>query len=150
VFMSPISGIGSSPSLGAQGPPSIGLFAGPRREEIARLDWKEVDLDRGFVEVHAAKAKTARRRLVPISDNLREWIAPHRQLSGPVPPKKHMTYRRRFAEALKAAGISHWPSNGLRHTFASCQLAFHQTQPRRVCSWATPGAGRSWSTIVSW
>ena len=38
----------------------------------------------------------------------------------------HSTYRRRFAEAVKAAGIESWPSNALRHSFASYHLAFHQ------------------------
>jgi integrase len=104
---------------------AIGLFAGLRREEIARLDWREIDLDRGHIEVKAAKSKTAQRRLVEISDNLRKWLAPHRQLSGPV-RLRNMTYQRRFASAVKAAGIKNWPSNALRHTFASCYLAHYQ------------------------
>jgi integrase len=104
---------------------AVGLFAGLRREEIARLDWKEVDLDRGHIEVKAAKSKTARRRLVKISTNLSAWLAPHRQLAGPVRPS-HPPYRRCFAEAVKEAGIERWPSNALRHSFASYHLAFHQ------------------------
>jgi integrase len=104
---------------------AIGLFAGLRREEIARLDWHEVDLAGGHIEVKAAKSKTAQRRLVEISDNLRRWLAPHRQLSGPVRPR-NMTYQRRLAPAVKAAGIRNWPSNALRHTFASCHLAHYQ------------------------
>ena len=65
---------------------AVGLFAGLRREEIARLDWKEINLERGHIEVKAAKSKTARRRLVRISANLYAWLAPHRQLAGPVRP----------------------------------------------------------------
>jgi integrase len=104
---------------------AIGLFAGLRREEIARLDWKEINLDRGYIEVKAAKSKTARRRLVEISGNLRAWLTPRRKLAGPVSPTPS-TYRRRFAETVKAAGIQKWPSNALRHSFASYHLAFHQ------------------------
>ena len=104
---------------------AIGFFAGLRREEIARLDWREIDLERSFIEVAAAKSKTTQRRLVAISDNLRAWLAPFRQLAGPVRPP-HITYRRRFLEALKAAGIDRWPNNALRHTYASNHLAFHQ------------------------
>ena len=104
---------------------AVGLFAGLRREEIARLDWREVDLDRGYIEVKAAKSKTARRRLVEISPNLHAWLAPRRQLAGPLSPA-HSTYRRRFAVAVKAAGIDRWLSNALRHSFASYHLAFHQ------------------------
>ena len=104
---------------------AVGLFAGLRREEIARLDWKEINLDRGYIEVKAAKSKTARRRLVEIPASLRSWLAPHRQLAGPVRPT-HTPYRRGFAEAVKEAGIKSWPSNALRHSFASYHLAFHQ------------------------
>jgi integrase len=104
---------------------AIGMFAGLRREEINRLDWKEVDLERGFIEVAAVKSKSARRRLVTISDNLLEWLIPLRQLAGPVRlPEK--TYRRRFEEAVKEARIEKWPHNALRHTFASNHLALHQ------------------------
>ena len=104
---------------------AIGMFAGLRREEINRLDWREVDLERGFIEVAAVKSKSARRRLVTISDNLRAWITPLRQLVGPV-RLPEITYRRRFEEAVKAAQIEKWPHNALRHTFASNHLALHQ------------------------
>ena len=104
---------------------AIALFAGLRREEVARLDWREIDIERGFIEVAARKTKTAQRRLVPLSTNLRAWLAPLAQLTGPVRPP-HITYRRHFLEALKAARIEKWPHNALRHTFASCHLAFHQ------------------------
>jgi integrase len=108
---------------------AIGLFAGLRREEVGRLDWQELSFERLHIEVKAAKSKTARRRFVEISANLREWLAPYRQLSGPVRPK-HMTYRRRFAEAVKAAGIKQWPSNGLRHSFCSYHIAHYQDAAR--------------------
>jgi integrase len=62
---------------------AIGAFAGLRTAELHRLDWSEIDLDRGFITVAASKAKTRRRRLVPISDNLKLWLTPIRQASGP-------------------------------------------------------------------
>jgi integrase len=49
----------------------IGAFAGLRGEEMKRLDWSEIDLADGFIEVAADKAKTDTRRLVPISANLK-------------------------------------------------------------------------------
>ena len=104
---------------------AIGLFAGLRAAEIARLDWREVDLGRRHIEVKAAKAKTAQRRLVSITGNLAQWLEPHRKLAGPVRPLID-TYRRRFATALRAARIEHWPHNALRHSFASYHLACHQ------------------------
>jgi integrase len=104
---------------------TVGLFAGLRASEIERLDWRDIDLERGFIEVGAAKTKTAKRRLVQISENLSAWLAPHRQDSGPVRPSLS-TYRRKLAVALRASGITKWPDNALRHSFASYHLAMHQ------------------------
>jgi integrase len=45
---------------------AIAAFAGLRSAEIARLDWAEVKLDRGHIEINAAKAKTASQRPHPV------------------------------------------------------------------------------------
>jgi integrase len=54
---------------------AIGAFAVLRDAEIRRLHWSEVDLVRGHIEVKAAKAKSARRRIVPIQTNLAAWLS---------------------------------------------------------------------------
>ncbi|MGH7943077.1 MAG: zonular occludens toxin domain-containing protein, partial [Limisphaerales bacterium] len=61
-----------------------GAFAGLRHAEIDRLEWHEIDLEDGFIEVKAIKSKTGERRLVPIHDNLKEWLLPYRQPTGKV------------------------------------------------------------------
>src|SRR5260370_30976412 len=48
---------------------AIGAFAGLRRAELERLDWKEIDLHSRLIEVTASKAKSARRRFVKIKPN---------------------------------------------------------------------------------
>ncbi|MCX6873401.1 MAG: site-specific integrase [Verrucomicrobia bacterium] len=53
---------------------AIGAFAGIRMDEINRLDWSAFDLERGMIELRAGQAKTASRRIIPITDNLRAWI----------------------------------------------------------------------------
>ena len=58
---------------------AISAFAGIRSAELARLDWNAVDLDRRLIEIRAGQAKTASRRLVPITDNLAAWLAPLRR-----------------------------------------------------------------------
>ncbi len=104
---------------------AIGLFAGLRTAEIERLDWREIDFKRGFIEVTAENAKSAQRRLVTMTPNLREWLQPFAQFSGPVrlSEQRHKT---RFEIALKGAGMDTWPSNAARHSFASYHLALHQ------------------------
>jgi integrase len=99
---------------------AISLFAGLRASEVQKLDWSEVDLDGGHIEVTAAKAKTARRRLVPISDNLKAWLAPLIKPRGSVAPD---LLRKRFDAVKIAAGFDEWPENVMRHSFGSYRLA---------------------------
>ncbi len=104
---------------------AIGFFAGLRAAEIARLDWQEIDLRRGFIEITADKAKSSQRRLVEITPNLRAWLAPHARPSGPV-RLSDMMHKDRLDAAREAAGGIPWPSNACRHSFASYHLALHQ------------------------
>ena len=108
---------------------AIGAFAGLRTSEIMRLDWSSIDLGRGFIEVAAKKTKTAQRRLVTVSENLKAWLAPFVRESGPVSPLA-TTYQWHFRKAACAAGIARWPNNALRHSFASYLLADNQDAAR--------------------
>jgi integrase len=106
---------------------AIGAFAGLRDAEIKRLDWSEVDLVRGHIEVKAAKAKSARRRLVPIQPNLAAWLRPYSGMTGGVAPEGS---RGKIDRVCEAAGLAHWPKNGLRHSFSSYRLAAIHDAPR--------------------
>ena len=55
---------------------AIGAFSGIRVAELNRLDWSAVDLERRIIEIRAGQAKTASRRIVPITDNLAAWLEP--------------------------------------------------------------------------
>jgi integrase len=99
---------------------AIGAFAGLRRAELERLDWKEIDLQSSLIEVTAKKAKSARRRFVRIQPNLAKWLQSYAQLSGNVTP---LDYRELLDAARDAAGIDEWPHNALRHSFTSYHLA---------------------------
>jgi integrase len=106
---------------------AIGAFAGLREAEIQRLDWHEIDLARGHIEIKAAKAKSARRRIVPIPPNLAGWLRPYAGLTGRVVPAGA---RRKLDRVREEAGLARWPQNGLRHSFASYRLAAIQDAPR--------------------
>jgi len=118
---------------------AIGAFAGLRSAEIERLDWSEIRLADRFIEVKAAKAKTASRRLVPISDNLVKWLGSHVQAEGWVVPfdnvakqigwlvrdtnsglRKEAEKARKDLEKLKPVK---WKKNALRHSFISYRVA---------------------------
>ncbi|HEX4120201.1 MAG TPA: tyrosine-type recombinase/integrase [Verrucomicrobiae bacterium] len=110
---------------------AIGAFAGLRHAEITRLDWQEVDLERGFIEVKAAKAKTRSRRLVPISANLRAWLTPYaNKKSGNVAHYKNCSKQLMWlvkgvneaSEGTDAPKLE-WKHNAMRHSFISYRLA---------------------------
>jgi integrase len=101
---------------------AIGFFAGLRTAEIIRLDWAQINLNRGFIEVTAVNAKNKKRRLVTIMPNLRAWLEPHAQLSGPVRP---VHIRHQLNTARAESGVK-WPPNACRHSFASYHLALNQ------------------------
>jgi integrase len=105
----------------------LGAFAGLRDVEIKRLDWNEVDVVRGHIEVKAAKAKSARRRIVQMQSNLSAWLRPYSEKKGPLVPEG---YRSKLDRVRKAAGLTEWPLNGLRHSFASYLLAAAHDAPR--------------------
>lgn len=106
---------------------AISLFAGLRAAEVQKLDWAEVDFDGGYIEVKASKAKTARRRLVPVSANLAKWLKPYGESTGAVVPTG---LRKRFDAVKERAGLTDWPQNAMRHSYASYRLAECQDAAR--------------------
>jgi integrase len=99
---------------------ALGAFTGMRSSEILKLEWSDINFERGHITVSAEKAKTATRRLVPIQPNLAQWLTPYRGRTG------HLFKTRRDADRAiafaKEQGID-WPDNALRHSYASYRLA---------------------------
>lgn len=54
----------------------LGGFAGLRTAEMFDLDWRAIDWQQGFINVHAQAAKTAKRRLVKVVPPLEAWLKP--------------------------------------------------------------------------
>jgi integrase len=102
---------------------AIQAFAGVRTAELFRLTWQDVERRRDHIEIGAGKAKTASRRLIPISDNHATWLreAP-RQGAGSVWPVTQSEYYEQLAAASKAAQVA-WKANALRHSFITYRLA---------------------------
>jgi integrase len=96
---------------------ALSAFSGLRREEIIRLDWSEVKLDRNLIDLPFSKSKNNRRKLIEIPANLRSWLASRALEAGSVMPRKKLQLA--FERAAKEAGISPWPQNALRHSFCS-------------------------------
>lgn len=102
---------------------AIGAFAGIRMAELNRLDWKAVDLERRIIEIRAGQAKTASRRVIPISDNLAAWLTPLEKKGKIVRSQEMQTHVPALARALKME----WPRNVLRDSFISYRIAIVQS-----------------------
>lgn len=90
---------------------AVRYFAGIRSAEALRL--VEADIAGDFVQVEACKAKTRRRRLVPITPALRAWL----DLPGPLPVSD-----KRMRRALADCPVP-MPPNVTRHSWCSYRLA---------------------------
>jgi integrase len=106
---------------------AIGAFTGLRSAELIRLEWSDVNFARGHIQVAKGKSKTATRRLVPIQPNLMRWLSPYRGRSGLVFASEHAASRS-IAQAKDIIG--EWPTNGLRHSYATYRLAQCQDASR--------------------
>jgi len=102
---------------------AVGAFAGLRTAELCRLEWQDIRLAERVIVVGAAKAKTASRRVVPVSENLAAWLLPVAKreglLAGGLNDK---VLSKRWDRLADSVGLQ-WRHNALRHSFCSYRLA---------------------------
>jgi integrase len=113
----------------------IGGFAGLRHAEIARLDWQDIDLEEGFIEVKAENAKTDTRRIVPLKANLKAFLVPLAKKSGKVvslvnTTKQLLKTATDTADPENEVLALNWKHNALRHTYISARVAECGDVPR--------------------
>ncbi|MCO5053407.1 MAG: tyrosine-type recombinase/integrase [Verrucomicrobiae bacterium] len=110
--------------------PALALqaFAGLRSAEVLRLDWSDIKLRRGHIQINAEQAKTGSRRLVPIADNLRAWLERYARKSGLVFPHSRAYFHELQAKTAQATATAdapalQWKHNALRHSYISYRVA---------------------------
>jgi integrase len=113
----------------------IGGFAGLRHAEIARLDWSDIDLEDGFIEVKAENAKTDTRRIVLLKPNLKAFLEKMENKKGKVVPvvnttKQLLKTAMDTADAENEVEAMEWKHNALRHTYISARVAESGDVPR--------------------
>lgn len=102
----------------------LGLYCGIRTAELSRLTGLDIDLENARVRVPASAGKTRVARYTDIPENAVRWLQLHK-----LPTGRLLTPRKRI-EAIRAkAGITQWPPNAMRHSFATYHLALHQNAP---------------------
>ena len=107
---------------------AIQAFAGLRSAEVMRLDWQNVKLGRGHIEITAANAKTASRRIVPILPNLAVWLKDAAKKTGKIFPHTRAYFhemQRDISAKTKTDKLDAvaWKHNALRHSFISYRVA---------------------------
>jgi site-specific recombinase XerD len=106
---------------------AISGFAGVRTAELRRLTWAGVNFAEGYIILGTDVVKnhrTASRRVVPMSDNLRAWLLPFKDRKGKVSDmnENDSTFFDMQRECATKAGVP-WKQNALRHSFCSYRLA---------------------------
>jgi integrase len=101
---------------------ALGGFCGLRSAEVERLHWEDVRLAAGEVVIKRGTAKTKSRRIVPIPDAAKAWLAAYANKAGAIWTRTHEDFYQAQADTAKAAGIA-WKPNGLRHGYATHRLA---------------------------
>ena len=102
----------------------MALFTGMRRGELFRLQWQDVDFDRGFI--HIRDPKGGQDQKIPLNQAARELLAAHPRTGSPfVFPGRGGNQRtdinKQVTRIKEAAGLpkDFRALHGLRHTYAS-------------------------------
>jgi integrase len=102
----------------------MALFTGMRRGELFKLKWKDINFDRGFINIIDPKGGPDQK--IPLNDATRELLDNHHKTQSPyVFPGRAGRQRVNIAKQVKKikddAGIPEdfRPLHGLRHVYAS-------------------------------
>ncbi len=102
----------------------LALFTGMRRGELFKLQWQDVDFERGFI--HIREPKGGKSQKIPLNSSARELLQSIPKQGGEYVfpardggPRKDIA--RESREIKKAAGLpeSFRPLHGLRHVYAT-------------------------------
>jgi integrase len=136
---------------------ALGLFAGIRPTELARISWDNIDLEAGTITIGAKFAKMRQRRIVvlvclterdkegkekKLPANLIAWLTPYAVKKTPI---RGVNWRKDFDAVKLAAGwgtktdeepkLKAWTQDIMRHTAISNHLAYFQHEGK-TAAWA--------------
>lgn len=101
----------------------MALYTGLRRGELFKLQWKDIDFERGFIQIRDPKGGISQK--IPLNDSARDILQNHPQNSEFVftrmDGEAFTDIRRRVNPIKKAAGLpdDFRALHGLRHVYAS-------------------------------
>jgi integrase len=104
---------------------TVALYAGPRRGELLKLRWSNLDF--GLDLINFTETKTNRDRAVPMEPIVREALLELSQQIGdaefvftnPDTGTRYTDVKKSFTAACREAGITNFTFHDLRHTFGT-------------------------------
>lgn len=91
---------------------------------VGGLRWEDVDVFGGHIRIRADVSKVSQQRLIPISANLRSWLARYGAGKvGRIVPNP--TAWKRTRAAIEASAGVNWGQDYARHSFATYHFAEH-------------------------
>jgi len=105
---------------------ALGFFAGIRPAELLRLSWDAIT---DHIHIGPEVAKVRRQRFVTIMPNLKIWLTKFRS-QGRIVNMGDKQFWETLRNIRKQAGLTTWPSDAARHSFATYYLALFQDAPR--------------------
>lgn len=105
-----------------------GLYTGMRIGDCAALSWKDVDLERGVLNVKPIKTRRYGTKVtIPLHPALRSELEKRPSREGYVSPVNAKSYRNRtiaerFRNVLERAGLTRWTEESGRRR---CEVSFH-------------------------
>jgi len=121
-----LEAIDSDPNMQAGNMMKMALFTGMRRGELFRLQWRDIDFERGFISIRGPKG--GQDQIIPLNAEARNLLRQH-QLCKPDSPfvfpgrggQQRTDIRKQVNRIKERAGLpkSFRALHGLRHTYAS-------------------------------
>jgi integrase len=104
---------------------TVAIYAGPRRGELLKLRWSNVDF--GLNLINFTETKTNRDRAVPMKPIVREALLELSQHNGnaqyvftnPDTAMRYADVKKSFSATCREAGITNFTFHDLRHTFGT-------------------------------
>lgn len=107
---------------------TILLYTGMRRGELFKLEWRDIDLTKGFINIRKETTKTRKPRNLPMLSNVREIFEALRGEAGEVEKlakifvgiKSQATkFSKKFQDVCSKLGFKELNIHSLRHTYST-------------------------------
>lgn len=104
------------------------LYTGMRRGELFKIEWRDVDLDEGYINIRREITKTGKARIVPMLSNVREIFGELHDEAGEVRHGENIFSGTRgelakltttFRKVCDGLGFNDLTVHSLRHTYAT-------------------------------